>query len=437
MVGRAGSPGWRRGAGLAALVLALGMAVSALLLGAAATSSPWAPLRPLPIAADQHAMVWKVVADPSSPQDLAAATSKGVWTSIDDGRTWAASPLHQFTWTLAYGSSGDVLYAGTLHAGIFRSSDSGLSWKQVNTGLRSLDVRSIATGPTAIVLGTEAGVYVSGDGLAWERAGLDDLSISAVAIVADSPLGVLAGSDQLSQPNNLYRSLDVGVASGWQAVSGGDPGGSPVFAVAAGPVLKGGTDPPILVGSLKGLYASADGGGTWQAQALAGGALWSVDAIAFDPDNPAVIYVGGDNGGSTGGGLQRTTDGGGTWVAFQHGLANPEITSLTSLSTTPLTVLATFWNPVGRVGGVARALDATAPPPVALKSSSGTPISVAVSPTPTARPTPRHHHHKAAGRGPISVPLLVAVIVVVIVLLVLFAIYRRRRRLRLEAEAPP
>lgn len=426
----------RRGLAFGSLVLALAMAGGALLLGAAANAGPWS-LQPLPIPSGRHVMVWSVVGNPSSPQELAAATSVGVWTSSNNGQTWIQSSLHQFTWTLVYGSTGTVLYAGTSHAGVFRSSDAGQSWKQTNTGLRSLDVRAISTGPTAIVLGTQGGVYVSGDGLAWERAGLNNLSISSVAIISDTPLGVLAGSDQVAQQNNLYRSLSVGSSGGWQAVSAGDPGGAPVFAVAAGPVIKGGSNPPLLVGNLKGLYASGDGGNTWQALNLAGGALWSVNAIAFDPNNPTVIFVGGDNGGSSGGGLQESINGGANWALLQQGLSGAGVTGLSALSTTPLTVLASVWNPLSRAGGTARALATGVPGPVPLRSSSGTPISVAVSPTPTPTPTPHHQHKKKASGLPISLPELLGAVVVVVVLVVLGAVYRRRRRLRLDAEAPP
>jgi hypothetical protein len=417
--------------------LAVLLGVAALLTEASAAPGPWTPLQPIPILTSQHATIWKVVGNPNNPQDLAAATSRGVWVSSDDGQSWTATSIGQFTWTVAYGNSGSVLYAGTSRTGVFRSTNSGQSWKQVNSGLHSRDVRAIATGPTAIVLGTQKGVYVSGDGLAWEQAGMSSLSISSVAIIANSPLGVLAGSDQLAQQDNLFLSLSVGVDSGWQSVPGGDPGGAPVFSVAAGPVVQGGTNPPLLVGSLKGLYASSDGGNTWQAETLAGGVLWSVNTIAFDPDNPAVIYIGGDNGGSTGGGLQRTVNGGASWAAFQLGLPSPEVTGLSTLSTTPLTVLASVWNPLRLEGGTARALDTTAPAPVALSSSSGTPISVAVAPTPTPTATPRHHHRKVAKSSPIPLGVGVGLIVVLILLAIFLAMYLRRRGRRLDAEAPP
>ncbi|MGH7666538.1 MAG: WD40/YVTN/BNR-like repeat-containing protein [Candidatus Dormibacteria bacterium] len=432
-------PRWRLGAGALAMLLAAGLAGAAVLAQAASSTGPWAQLHPLQIPAARHASVWQMVGNPSSPENLVAATSQGVWTSNDDGKSWAESSLHQFTWALGYANSGSVLYAGTNKKGVFRSTDDGLSWTKQDAGLGNLDVRAIATGPSAIVLGTAQGVYVSGNGRAWESAGLGSSSISAVAIVANTPLGVVAGSDQTAQNDNLYRSLSVGVSPGWQQVPAGAPGGSPVFAIAAGPVVQGGTTPPILVGSLKGLYGSTDGGDTWHAETLAGGALWSVNAIAFDPDNPQVIYVGGDNGGSSGGGLQRSVNAGGTWAAFQQGIpaAFQDITALAALPTAPLTVLASTWDPDTRQGGTARALDTSAPGAVALSSSSGTPISVAVSPTPTGQPVRPHHHQRAAKPLTVPVGLLVGVVAIVVIILILVSIYLRRRRLRLDAEAPP
>ncbi len=384
-------------------------------------------------------MAWKVVGDPGNPQQLAAATSQGVFFSRDGGKTWSLSDLHQFTWTLAYGGTGQQLYAGTSKRGVFRSQDGGRTWRREDLGLGNLDVRAIATSASAIVLGTQAGIYISGDGESWQAAGLSSMSISAVAIVAQNPLGVVAGSDQTAQRANLFRSLSVAVSPGWQELPQGDPGGAPVFAVATGPLAQGASSPPLLVGSLKGLYSSADGGNTWQADTLAGTPLWSVDTIAFDPENPNVIYVGGDNGGSSGGGIQRSQDGGHSWAAFQGGLQSrsQDVTGLAVLPTSPPTVLAATWNPGLEQGGLVRALDSAAPPPVALSSSSGTPISVV--PTATPRPAGHPHRHPVAQGRPLRIPvwLVVVVVLAIVLLLILGSVAAHRRRLRLDAEAPP
>lgn len=437
MVASPPSGAWRRSAAAASLILALALGAAALLLTAAAAAGPWTVLQPIPLPKADHTTVWQLVGNPLAPQSLVAATSDGVWRSDDDGHSWNATSITGLTWSVAFSASGQALYAGTARSGIYRSTDGGQNWKRENTGLHSLDVRAITAGPTAVVLGTQKGVYVSGDGMAWQQAGLGTLSISSVAIVADTPLGVVAGSDQLNQSNNLFSNLAAGTSLGWQALAGGDPAGAPVFSVATGPVVVGGSVPPLLVGSLKGLYSSSDGGATWQVQTLAGGAVWSVNAIAFDPDNPQVIYVGGDNGGSSGGGLERTTNGGSSWAVFKQGLPVTDVTGLEALSTSPLTVLAAVWDPLSRQGATARALDTSAPPPVPLRSVSGTPISVAVSPTPAPTATPGHHHRTVA--KPISIPAwaVLGAGLALILLLILALTYLRRRRRRLDAEAPP
>ena len=137
-----------------------------MLVGGAATIRPLDGAAGDPIPVKQHAAVWKVVGNPIAPQDLVAATSRGVWISADDGKTWATTSVTGFTWTVAFADAGATLYAGTVAGGIYRSIDGGQTWKQENAGLHSRDVRAIAVGPTAIVLGTQAGVYVSGDGTA-------------------------------------------------------------------------------------------------------------------------------------------------------------------------------------------------------------------------------------------------------------------------------
>ncbi len=436
MVARRRAAAWRRGVAALALGLSALLGWSALSLTSEAASAPWSALQPIPGLASEHGVIWQLAGDPANPQTLAAATSSGVWMSFDGGQIWTRTAVHGLTWAVAFSASGNTIYAGTSSRGVYRSPDGGQSWRAQNAGLRSLDVRAISVGPTAVVLGTGAGVYYSGNGTGWAAAGLSGMSVSAVAIVADDPLGVVAGSDQTAQRDNLYISLSVSSSGGWQALPGGDPGGAPVFAIAAGPVAKGASGPPLLVGNLRGLYSSSDQGQSWQSLNLAGGAIWAVTTIAFDPENPAVAYVGGDNGGSSGGGLQRSVDGGSAWSVYEQGLPATDVASLDVLPTNPLTVLAATWDAQARTPASARALDPAAPPPVALRASTGTPISVSVSPTPTAHPSapPRHHSDRS-----LEFPVwLVAVVVVALVLaLSLLVLWRRRRRRRLEAEAPP
>ena len=421
-------------------VLVGGALLLALMAQPATAQSPgWASLGGPDFPASQHAIVWQMVADPAQPQDLLAATTRGVYSSSNGGQTWAQTSITAWTWTVAFGSGGDVAYAGTETRGIYRSSDAGSLWSADDAGLRNLDVRAIAVGSDAVVLGTNSGVYVGGTGVGWEPAGLQGTSISSVGITVASPLGVLAGSDSTVASANLYSNLAVGKATSWQAVSGGDPGGAPVFAIGIGPLARGASNPPILVGTLKGLMLSDNGGSAWQTVSLAQGALWSVNTIAFDPNNPTVVYVGGDNGGSSGGGLQRSINGGSTWQPWQTGLPADDVTGLSVEGTNPPTVLAALWHGSTRLAATAKLVDTSAPGPVPLQAVGAT-SPIPISPPPSTPPSHTQRPRPAKGSGfrlslPAWVPPLVAAFLVV--LLVGMFMGLRRRRSRLDAEAPP
>ena len=429
----------RRLAAATLLVLAFTAAALALAPAAVAAAPFWAALGGPTFPAAEHVTIWQVVADPAQPQDLLAATSRGVFTSADGGQQWTPSALTGWTWSVAFSPSGALAYAGTETGGVFRSSDAGLQWSRDNAGLLNLDVRAIAVGTNAVVLGTNSGVYLSGTGLGWDPVGLRGTTISSLAIIAASPLSVLAGSDGTIATTNLFLNLAVGSSQAWQTVPGADPQGSPVFAVGVGPLAKGARNAPILVGNLKGLFLSTNGASSWQQVNLGQGALWSVNTIAFDPENPALVYVGGDNGGSSGGGVQRSVNGGATWGPWQAGLPASDVTSLAVEPTSPVAVLAALWHGTTREPATAKMVDTSAPGPVPLQAVGAT-SPIVISPPPTAAPTPtpaprRHTTHGARISIPAwGPPVAVAVLLVLIVATVMGL---RRRRTRLDAEAPP
>jgi len=129
--------------------------------------------------------------------------------------------------------------------------------------------------------------------------------------------------------DGVYKSIDGGRS--WQnmGLKGSehigkiliDPRNSDVVYVAAqGPVFGGGGD--------RGLYKTTDGGKTWT-NVLSGGKWAGAGDAVMDPTNPDVLIVslwqrGRKQWGYIAGGpessLQRTTDGGKTWMKVQSGL---------------------------------------------------------------------------------------------------------------------
>lgn len=54
-----------------------------------------------------------------------------------------------------------IVYAGTLGGGVFKTTNGGTSWKPVNTGLANTDIRSLAIDPTDTRI-VYAGAYSGG-----------------------------------------------------------------------------------------------------------------------------------------------------------------------------------------------------------------------------------------------------------------------------------
>ncbi len=257
----------------------------------------------------------------------------GVWKTSDAGLTWKpmfdGQPVASIGALEVAPSSPNILYAGTGESdirsalssgnGVYKSTDGGLTWK--NVGLH--DSRQISRividprNPDVVYVGAlghayapndERGVFKSSDGgNRWKRV-LDkgpSIGVSDLAIAAAAPNILFAGTWNTHRPpwstyaplagpgGGIYRSTDSGAT--WTQLSGnglpdGDwgrvgvavtPDGKRVYAL-------------IEAGKKSGLYRSDDGGNTWQ---LANGDArltsrgWYFMGITVDPNNPDVIYM--------------------------------------------------------------------------------------------------------------------------------------------------
>jgi photosystem II stability/assembly factor-like uncharacterized protein len=151
-------------------------------------------------------------ADPFSPSTLVAGNillyRDGIFKTTDSGDHWfvagAGNPAFYTTKNdvLFDPLVPDRLYAGTYNNGMFRSTDGGATFQQVNNGLTNLGVTVIGIDPIApntVYGGTQGGgVYKSvngGDSWAQRNGGIADPAPEIIDLVIDS-----------SQPQNLYAS---------------------------------------------------------------------------------------------------------------------------------------------------------------------------------------------------------------------------------------
>jgi photosystem II stability/assembly factor-like uncharacterized protein len=243
--------------------------------------------------------------DPSSPATLyIAGTDGGVFKSTNEGLTWTAVNAGlNGTRVVALAIvplSSSMLFAGTLDNGVFRSSNGGQSWESVNSGLSSTDVYCLAIDPSSpaiLYAGTQSGgVFKStSSGGSWTASttGLSSLGILALAIDPSSPATIYAGavSQTFAPPSELARG---------------------------------------------GVFKSSDGGGSWAA-INTGLANTAVQALAIDPSVPATLYAGTFSGSGFNGGIFKTTNGSQSWTAS---LTNTDVYALAIHPSAPATIYA-------------------------------------------------------------------------------------------------
>jgi photosystem II stability/assembly factor-like uncharacterized protein len=231
----------------------------------------------------------------------------GLYHSIDDGAHWTLAgdglPFsNRFGSLLVVHSLAirdTIVLAGT-NAGLFRSSNWGDSWTEVEIGAYydPPTVYSMVGTDSIVYTGTSEGVYRSTDyGSNWSAAstGLSDLVLAMVI----SGGSLYAGTNS----SGVYRSVDSGGA--WVQVNNGLPSWPHINALAVkGSVLFAGTD--------DGVFRSTNGGALWTA-ANDGLTESTVYSIAVSNE---YVFVG------MSGGVFRSINKGQSWTRVSSGLVN-------------------------------------------------------------------------------------------------------------------
>jgi photosystem II stability/assembly factor-like uncharacterized protein len=322
------------------------LATPALLL---AGQNSWTGSRPMGAQTD---LANFIAADPGNPYVVYAAFEPDLYKSVDGGRTW--TKLASFTSIyslLVHPAEPSTLYLGAAPldgslAGIFKSTDSGLTWaRSALSSSFHVFINALAGSPTdraTVYAGSGDGwVYTTADaGATWTRgqglsgpishlvvhpresqvvySGVDgsyyyfpfyEAGIarssnagstwtylasptefeSVFALAIDSALYVGVGS--ASGPGRgLYRSDDDGFH--WSRIGTGLPFAEYVSSLAVHPV--GGLFAGTSYGPIVGVYRSGDSGETWT---QLGPFLQSTSVPSIQLDGGgAVVYAGTDSG---------------------------------------------------------------------------------------------------------------------------------------------
>lgn len=390
--------------------------------------------------------VWSLAASPNRAGFVVAGTDHGVYVTADSGVSWTPTTLTKVrVWTVGFDARDPGrLFAGTDGSGIYMSNDSGKTWITTSTGLQNLTVRTMAFGLDGVAAGTNHGVALSPDGARWHDGGLDTYSISSLAIAANSPSLVLVAASDRGNLSNGYL-FRYGGGTSWQTLQSGLPSAAVVTTVAAGPISSSVPKRPLEVTTSKGAFRSGDSGSTWTASTGVPETL-TLTTAAFSPLDPNLLYAGADAGGSQGGDLLRSTDGGASFGVADQGLPsqNRQVESIAVEQTTP-PALITALDPAS--GGVMFSeTDSTAPaPPPLLAEAPGAPIPASLAtPRPTPRPTPKATKATPAPAGTSGVGKFIGAafhfpmpLVLEVLLLLSVAYLLLRWRQRYYVEGPP
>lgn len=234
------------------------------------------------------------------PSTIFAGTSQGVYSSTDNGITWAQRG-HAGEWinAVAVTPGGHVL-AATNGGEVFESTDDGVSWDQLYTSSDPAYAIAVKGDNDYFVGFWNRGVIRIEGGTATSfTAGVGTVTVNALVLRSDG---------------TLFAATDFGVYQ------------SP--AVSASWTARGLSAHIVTVLHLMPndlLYAGTSGGGCFHSPAL-----WARHTEGMD--NMTVLRLGSTESdllyAGTAGGVFKTTNRGGTWMACENGILKAQIDDL-------------------------------------------------------------------------------------------------------------
>ncbi len=267
----------------------------------------------------------------------------GVLKSTDGGVTWGVTDLdyakangHGFHFLKASPSTGTLLGGAT--DGLWRSTDAGDTWTQVESGASFYDAVWKPSDPSRIYVirgganNPNNGVKVStDDGATFTIVGTgqpvsESIGKSKLAVSEQQPTWIYLGVSHRSNSSlvGIYRSTNDGATWTLQANTPNMYGGQGWYNVSlvadpndANRVFSGGIE----------LYRSTNGGVTFNE---VGSGTVHVDhhAAAYQPGSPNDVFVGSD------GGIWESTNDGGQWIDRNAGLVTYQFYDICVAQTT-------------------------------------------------------------------------------------------------------
>ncbi|MCL2877152.1 MAG: hypothetical protein FWF13_00035 [Acidobacteria bacterium] len=247
--------------------------------------------------------VRSLLIDASASATVYLGTSNGeIYKSVDSGKSWKVltpgieQPAYVIDTLVQHPRDSGHIYAGAWDlysegGGLFESRDAGATWTRIKLPHESTAVRGIALcrdKPSYMLVATTGGVFLSKDGGAeWSGVGGNLLTKAhSVAVDPIDPDILYVGTWRLG-----YVSRDMGKS--WTLVEKGMPLDSDIFSMTIRP-----DNPSVVFGSAcSGVYRSDDGLQSWtRLRVLPNQFTIRAQIIHLDPTNFSRVYTGTTEG---------------------------------------------------------------------------------------------------------------------------------------------
>lgn len=243
-----------------------------------------------------------LVVDPHDPDRFYFGTLDGqVYTSTDGGKRWQL--LHNFAKPRMFvdhivvdSRNPKVLYVGghrhDVPGGFFKSTDGGLTWRE-SAQLKDQAVHSIAqseSNPDTLIAGTYTTIFRSDDsGETWKQlptASFEGLHhVESLAIDPRTANTIYAGTFYLP-----YKSEDGGKT--WKTIKNGMIDDSDIFAIDINPRDAN----HIIASACSGIYESKNAGESWRKVQGIPSQSRRTRAILQHPSVPGIVFAGTTEG---------------------------------------------------------------------------------------------------------------------------------------------
>lgn len=193
--------------------------------------------------------------------------------------------------------NGTTVFAGGQYSQLYKSTDNGLTWSNVNLPINGPAIMSLAASGNNIYAGTiGSGILLSTDnGTNWSKiSGVT--ATNTIYSLAASGSKIFAGADN----SKIFLSTDNGI--NWTLVNSGLPSNATIWAIS---ILGS----KVFAGTSEGVYLSTNDGASWTS-VNSGISNTYIRKLVNDGTN---IYAGCNSD------LYKSTDYGTSWVSLNFG----------------------------------------------------------------------------------------------------------------------